>query len=442
MNSIFKSFVKYVSLNILGMMSIAICIFIDTFFISKAMGADGLTALNFAIPIYSTISGLGLMLGIGGGARYASLKVQNRNEEANKIFTTALKLGLAVAACCMIIGAFFATQISLFLGAEGHILPMTSAYLRTILLLSPGLILLNIFSSFVRNDGNPKSAMIATVIFSVMNIGLDYLFIIVFGWGMYGAAFATKLASFCGFFFLLSKWLRKETNFYFVKEKLHMHRIKEICSTGLPTLIGELSNAVVLIVFNLIIVYLKGNVGVAAFGIISNLAFVTIAIFMGVGQGVQPLVSTYYGKGDQRGLDTVLKYAALTVVGLALSIYGISYFFTDALTGIFNHEQDVFLASLANEGVRIYFIGFIFVGLNIVIITYLSVTSAPRAAFILSLLRGGVLIIPLVLLLAQQFGIVGVWLSYPVAELLTTMIATYCLLRVTRKKTLQERLVG
>ena len=96
MNILFKNYTKYVSLNILGMLSIAICIFIDTYFISKALGVAGLTALNLAIPIYSTLNGIGLMLGVGGGARYASLKAGKRHQEANKVFTTALITGMVL----------------------------------------------------------------------------------------------------------------------------------------------------------------------------------------------------------------------------------------------------------------------------------------------------------------------------------------------------------
>ena len=430
METIFKKFIKYISLNILGMLSIAFCIFIDTFFISKAMGIYGLTALNLVIPIYSIINGIGHMLGIGGGARYGSLKAQGEKKEANRVFTLSLLMGIFFSVVCILIGFFLTQQLSLLLGAEGHILTMTTPYLNTILILSPGLILSNLFAGFIRNDGAPKVAMCATIILSVTNIVLDYIFIFSFGWGMFGAAFATMIGSLLSFFFLLGYWLKKKTNFHFVKTKFTGNQLKEIISTGAPAFIGEISSAVVITVFNLVILNLKGNVGVAAYGVVANLAFVVIAIFMGLGQGVQPLVSEFFGKGDRKGLKKVIQYALRTVFILASLIYGIVFLFADSMIAIFNSEHDLILAGIAHQAILIYFTGFIFVGINIVSIIFLSVTTAPKSAALLSLLRGGVIIVPTVLLFSRNLGIEGVWLSYPVSELLVTFVAVFCLKKI------------
>ena len=112
------------------MISTAVFIFVDYWFVSMAMGTDGLTSLGLGVPIFNVTFGFGLMLGVGGGARYAYFRAKGNQEQANQIFTTTLKMGCIVAIPLVLLGGFFAAQISMFLGAEGHILPYTTLTLK------------------------------------------------------------------------------------------------------------------------------------------------------------------------------------------------------------------------------------------------------------------------------------------------------------------------
>ena len=431
-HSVLKNFTKYVGLNIIGMISTAIFIFVDYWFVSMAMGTDGLTSLGLGVPIFNVTFGFGLMLGIGGGARYAYFKAQGEQGRANQIFTTTLKMGCMIAIPLVLLGSFFATQISMLLGAEYHILPMTAGYIRTLLLLSPGVIFYSIFEAFARNDEAPKIAMISAVLYNVMNIVLDYTFILVLGWGMVGAALATSLASFCALLFLSINWLRGEVNFRLVKAKIARKQVLSICEIGAPPLLNDLLYGLVIITFNLTLLNLIGNIGVAAFGIISSIAYVALFIFIGLGQGIQPLASHYFGMEDGRRLGKILKYSIITSVSVAIVVIALVLLFAGSITSILNYEQDMVLAELANIGVRIYFTAFLFAGITIVSVAFLSVTSMPKTALVLSILRGGALVIPLILLLSRLFGVMGVWFAYPLAELLLVMVSIFCLLRVNR----------
>ena len=418
-----KKFIHYVSLNVMAMVSISFLIFVDTFFIARAMGADGLTSLNLAIPIYSVVNGVGHMLGVGGGARFATLRAAGNKEDAQRVFTIAFLAGMLFSLLFMGLGIWVSEDIATLMGATGHIHSMTAAYIQTVLTLAPALVLSNTLASFIRNDGTPRVAMISTVILSVSNIVLDYIFIFPLGMGMFGAALATMIGSSLGLIYLLVHWWLGRSNLRFLTSERPLRGFGRIALTGMPSLIGDLSSAIVLTVFNLLILDLEGNVGVAVFGIVANLSLVVLAVFNGVGQGMQPLVSAAYGKHDEKGQKQVLKYAHVTVLGLALLTYGTAFLFTDYLTAIFNSGGDPLLSAMARYGVRIYFTGFIFVGITIITIIYLSITHAPKAAFILSLLRGGIIIVPMVLLLAPLLGITGVWLSYPLAEFLVMVAA-------------------
>jgi len=413
-----KTFIRYVSLNITGMLAIALCILIDTMLIARAMGADGLTALSLGVPIYYVINGIGHMLGVGGGSRYATYRAAGRPEKANQIFTIALLTGLIFSAISILIGIFFTNYLAHAFGARGHLFDMVADYIRTILTLGPALILSNTMAGFIRNDQAPRIAMVSTVILAVFNVILDYIFIFPLGLGMLGAALATMIGSTLGLIYLLWHWRSGKSNLKLSKFEAPVRNFCQLALTGMPTLIGDVAAAMVMTVFNLILLNLHGNLGVAVFGIIANLSFVVLSIFNGLGQGMQPLVSISYGKGDANGQKLVLKYSLLTVMALTALIYAFTFSFTDVLTGIFNGENDPLLRDMSRYGVRIYFVGFFFVGISIVNIIYLSVTSAPKAAFLLSLLRGGVIIVPLVLIFSYLWGMTGVWISYPVAEFL------------------------
>jgi len=427
-----KKFLHYVSLNILGMVSIAFCIFADTFFIARNMGADGLTALNISLPIYSIVNGIGHMLGVGGGARYATFRASGRQKEADQVFTVAFLAGVLLAVIASVTGLFFAEPIARMLGASGHIVPMSTVYIRTVLTLAPSLILSNTLASFVRNDGAPRVAMISTMILAVFNVVLDWIFIFPLGLGMFGAALATMLGSTLGLIYLLWYWRSGKSQLRFHKFEKPLPAFLKIAITGMPSLIGDLSSAIVIVVFNLVILNLSGNLGVAVFGIVTNLSMVLLAIFNGIGQGMQPLVSTAYGEKNLQNQRQVLKYSLLTVFLLASVTYLLVFLFTDNLTYIFNYERDSQLRDLARTGVRIYFTGFFFVGVNIVTIIYLSVTNAPKSATVLSFLRGGLIIVPLVLLLSYFLEVNGVWLAYPLAEFIIMILALGMFRRLSR----------
>ena len=188
---------------------------------------------------------------------------------------------------------------------------------------------------------------------------------------------------------------------------------------GLSSWITEVASGAVLLVFNLIILRITGNLGVAAYGIIANIALVAVAIFTGIAQGIQPLVSRFYSTGETDSLKKVRNAANLLALFLAAAFYAVIFLFSDQVIAVFNSEHNTALIPLAREGLRLYFIGFFFAGINIVMTAYLSAVELPKQGMFLSLLRGAILLVPLVLILPQFLEMTGVWLSFPLCELLT-----------------------
>ncbi|NLZ34286.1 Multidrug export protein MepA [Clostridium sp. N3C] len=421
--AIIKDFAKYVSLNILGMLGISCYILADTFFVSKALGATGITALNFSISIYSFIHGIGLMIGIGGATRYSILRSQNKALKANVVYTTCLKVGLFLGILLAIIGIFCSETLALLLGADSSTLPMTKTYLSTILCFSLFFIMNNVLIAFVRNDNNPNLAMIAMLTGSFCNIILDYIFMYLLKMGMFGAAFATCLAPIISIGILTVHYLKGKNNFKYTKNKLSLSISFDILRLGLSSFITEISSAVALITFNLVILRLEGNLGVASYGIVANIALVAVSVFTGIAQGIQPLISKAYGLKDSLVIKKLMKYAILTSVMIATLIYLVLFFNTDIIVGIFNSEKNREIAQIAKKGLRIYFIGFFFAGINICMSMYLSATEKARDSFIVSVGRGCVIIVPLVLILSALLKMTGIWLSFVLTEFIVNIIS-------------------
>lgn len=426
-------FSRYVSLNILAMIGLSCYILADTFFISRGMGENGLTALNLVIPFYSLMNGIGLMLGVGGATKYAVYLAQGEQKQADQVFTHTVFLGACFGVFFFLVGQFFSDSICRALGSDAQTHQLAQTYLRTILSFAPMFQLNNIFVAFVRNDGDPRLSMAAMLSGSISNIVLDYIFIFPFQWGMFGAAFATGLAPVISLGVLSVRGFRGKNNFHLVRTKIRFGYFKTICLLGLSSLIGELSSGITVLVFNMVILDLQGNIGVAAYGVMANLALVGTALFTGIAQGIQPILSTGFGANDRTAVKKTLKYALILAVAISLVMYLLLFLFAGPVAEVFNKNHLSQLRALAQTGIRIYFVGFLFSGLNIVLAAFFSAVEVPAPSFLISILRGCVAIIPCVLLCAALFGMNGVWASYGVSELLTLLAA--CLLFFRFSKT-------
>lgn len=414
--SLEKEYLKYVSLNILGMLGISLYILADTFFIAQRVGSLGLAALNFAIPIYSLIYGVGLLFGIGGAAKFSIAKGRSDQNRQNQYFSLSLLLGILCGLIFLMVGIFWSEPLGAMLGADGQTIGYTSLYLRIILFFAPFFICNNIFLAYIRNDGEPRLSMIAMLAGSMFNILMDYVLMYPLGMGMMGAALATSFAPIVSLSILSVHWLRKNNTFHLGKKLPGMKGAFQMMSLGLSSLITELSSAVVLITFNFVMASLAGNSGVASYGIVANIALVAISVFSGIAQGMQPLLSRCFGKGDGQGTKSILRYGVLTALAIAIFLYGISFWQVQGIVGAFNKEMDLQIQSMAEEGIRIYFVGFLFAGINMVMAMYFSAVEQGGMGFLVSILRGCIILVPMVLVLSRVWGITGAWVAFVTTE--------------------------
>lgn len=417
-NSCFRDFLKYSSLNIAGMLGLSCYILADTFFVSKALGANGLTALNLAIPVYSFIHGSGLMIGMGGATKFSISRSQGKYERVNQIFSTAVFLTALLAGIFFLMGIFAAGPLIRLLGADDTVYEMGKTYLRVLLLFAPLFMTNNLLLCFIRNDKAPQFSMLAMITGSLSNVVLDYVFMFPLEMGIFGAAFATGLAPVISIFILSPFLLKKKNHFHLQKCRIHLQEIFGILSCGVPSLITEVSSGIVIIVFNIIILRLAGNIGVAAYGVIANISLVVIAVYTGIAQGIQPILSSNYGAGNKKNIRSIFRYAVITVLLLSACIYLCIFLGADPIAAVFNSEGNSTLQSIAAFGMKIYFTGCVFAGINIILSVYFTSTDRPKPAHLISILRGFLVIIPMAFFLSAVGGITGVWAAFPAAELL------------------------
>ena len=429
----FREFLKYSSLNVLGMIALSCYILADTFFVSKALGADGLAALNLAIPVYSFINGSGLMIGMGGGIKYSIAKSQGAAQRADQTFTNSAVLTAVIAACFFLTGLLASGPLALLLGADGTVYEMTRTYLQVILLFAPMFMTNNLLLCFIRNDGAPQLSMAAMITGSLSNVVLDYVFMFPLGMGIFGAVLATGLAPVISILVLSPYLLRRKNQFHLRKCRISGKLALGIFSSGLPSLITEVSSGIVMIVFNTIILGIAGNIGVAAYGVIANLSLVVMSIYTGISQGIQPLLSSGYGTGNRKKIQSVLRYALVSAVLISAVVYVCVFFGADPIAAVFNSEQNATLQSIAVTGLKIYFTACVFAGFNIILSVYFTSTENALPAHIISILRGFVVIIPMAFLLSAAAELTGVWAAFPATELIVSLIGAGLFFRIGKR---------
>ena len=418
-----NSFFKYVFFNIVSTLGVSVYILIDTYFISKGMGADGLASLNLCLPVFNFINGFGLMLGMGGGSRFSMMYCRTERCETDKIFTNSFYAALAISAVFEVIGLFFSRQFTVFLGADSSIFEMSRTYLKTILLFSPAFILNNLFVCFIRNDSAPKLAMAGVLGGSAANIVLDYIFIFRFEMGMKGAALATCISPLISMLIMGFHFITGWNAFMLRPEPPSLKIIKNIASLGLHSLVTEVSGGIVIMVFNFVVYRMLGNIGIAAYGIIANLAIVFTAIFTGLSCGVQPLMCRIHGKQDEPSLKYLLRLSISSALVMAVAAYAIVYIKTSDLVSVFNSEGSEHLRKIAEKGLRLYFVFMPFMGINSILSVYFTSLEKPFISQLISILRGTLLVVPLAFIFYAFRSINGIWLTIPTAELLTAIMS-------------------
>lgn len=421
-----KLLIKYMLPCIGGMLGLSVCILFDTVFIGRSLGDLGLAALNICLPMYNIFSAIALTFGVGGATVLAINLGKKKYHKINNIFTTSILGAIFICVCINILQCFFLDDICYLLGASNKTFQLVKEYLSVILTFNIAFILMSVLNVFVRSDGSPKLAMTGIILANITNIVLDYIFIFPLGMGMKGAALATAIGQIVGISILLIHFITGKSSMKIEFSNLNLYKFRKIILTGIPSFITEISSGFMIFVFNIVIYKVIGDIGVSAYGIITNLALIFLAVFNGVSQGVQPLISINYGADREDRVKVFLRLARTVAFSLGIIFISLGFIFPNQLIGLFTDDIGQ-LRDITKQGMSIYFFAFLFSGVNIINIAYLQAMEEGKKSIVLSILRGVIFVGILISILPRFLGKNGVWITVPATEI-ATMIVFYLLL--------------
>lgn len=426
-----KLYRKYLIPTLIGMLSNSLYCLVDVYFVAQGAGNLGIAALNIAMPIFTILSAVGLLFGVGAATIMSIAEGQKDMHARDKAFTLAMVFMVMIGLAFTLYSNFFLETFAYQLGSSKELLPYVMDYLRPISLVSIPFTIMYANSILLRADHNPKLAMYSLVVGNVSNMILDYVFVMVFGWGIFGAAFATAISPCLTLLVASTHFFRKQNQVHFVKDFWDTSILKRMVKNGLGSGCMELSAGIVIMIFNAVILSISDATHLAAYGIITNIAYVFKGLLNGFAQAGQPIISTNYGarKMDRvtQGLKVTLLYSSV----FAIVLYILFLMFPQEVCMPFA-DGDNKLIQIASNGVVLYFSSLVFMSANIMIMYYFQGIERGNISTVLALCKGIVFVTIGLLILVPLFHINGVWLCITFAEGFCTVIGLYLIYRQKR----------
>ncbi|MGB2341118.1 MAG: MATE family efflux transporter [Flavobacteriaceae bacterium] len=411
----------------IGILVMSLNILIDTIFVGQWIGPNAIAAINVVLPVSFFIAALGMAIGMGGGSIISRALGSAQKSKANKTFGNQLTLTLLFTISFMTLGLVFMESIIPIFGGKGALYAPAKIYYTIVLYGVPVLGLAMMGNNIIRSEGKPKYAMYAMMLPSISNLLLDYVFIYLFDWGMEGAAWATTLSygicmAYIFYFFVSGK------SDLFLKASdlsLDFSIVKEIGSLGFVTLSRQAVVSITVLLVNNILFELSGESSVAVYAIISRMLMFALFPILGITQGFVPIAGFNYGANKRERVLQVIRTALLSSTVLATFVFLIIIFFSKEIAGAFTQDVDIILKT--KEVLMWVFLSTPIIGIQLIGSAYFQAIGKAIPALLLTLTRQGFFFVPLILILPQYFGEFGIWISFPIAEFLATIVTAYFL---------------
>lgn len=430
---IHREYRRYLIPTVVSMIAHSIYCLADVFFVAWGVGSDGLAALNIALPIFTFYSCISLLIGVGTATTISVCKGNGDSHSADQTLTLAYLLLLLFGAIISVVCSVWIDQIARLLGATEELVPLVRDYLVVINATAFMYILSTASAVIIRCDENPKLVMVATTTGNITNIVLDYVFVLLCKWGIFGAGLATAIGPCVTVAILSIHFLKQYNTVRFVRKFFQFSLLKRIFKNGVGTSIMEVSSGIVILFINKALLKVSGQDSVAIFSIISNIAYVGKGIFNGIAQAAQPIISRSYGSKNYRVVNIVNRYALLITAIFSIAVYGMICLFPSTIISTFVSKEPAIVAA-GTIAVLLYFLSFPFTGLNTVIMYYFQSMEHPRTTMEISVLRGIALVYLFLQILPVFWGESGVWLSLFWAEFITFSIFFPLHLRYGKKQ--------
>lgn len=429
----FKRLLRFVFPSIVMMVFTSIYGVVDGLFVSNYAGKTAFAAINLIYPFIMVLGAVGFMIGTGGTAIVAKTLGEGDKKRANRYFSFLVYTAITVGVVLSLGGILLLDPISRLLGAEGIMVDYCVLYGRIILFALPLFMLQNIFQSFFVSAEKPQLGLWITVAAGVTNIVLDYLLVGVWGMGLAGAAIATAISQTVGglipflyFAFPNSSVLRLSG------AKLEWGVLFKTCTNGLSELLGNVSMSFVSMLYNLKLIELAGEDGIAAYGVIMYLQFIFVSIFIGYAIGSAPIISYNYGAGNHKELQGVFKKSLVlvSVTGIAMMIASI--LLSAPLSKVFV-GYDTELYEMTKNGFRLFSAAFLTCGINVFASSFFTALNDGLISAVISVLRTVVFSVAAVLILPLFFELNGIWFSNPMTEIMSAVVSVIFFITMKNK---------
>ncbi len=429
----YNKLIRFVIPSIVMMIFTSIYSVVDGLFVSNFVGKIPFAAVNLILPFVFILGSVGFMFGTGGSALVAKTLGEGDKERANQYFSLLILVSLISGIVFAALGFIFITPIAKLLGAEGEMLKYCVVYGRILLLALPAFMLQNMFQSFLVTAEKPGVGLAVTVAAGVSNIILDALFIAILDLGIVGAATATAISQCIGGLIPVLYFSRKNTSLLiFTKTKFMGKALLQSASNGASELMTNVSMSLVSMLYNLQLMRIVGENGIAAYGVIMYVQFIFLAIFIGYSIGTAPIIGYNFGSANHKELKNVLKKSLILITSTGILLMIVAFIGSNPLSKIFvGYDQELF--EMTARGFRFYAISFLLCGFSIFGSSFFTALNNGIVSATISFLRTVVFQVAAVLILPIFWGIDGIWAAISVAEFLA-LIVTIILLVKYRKK--------
>ncbi len=429
----YHKLLRYAVSPIVMMVFASIYSVVDGLFLSNFVGKEAFAAVNFILPYLMLFSSIGFMFGTGGSALISKTLGEKNEKKANEIFSSLVLFSALSGVAVSVIGSIFLRPIALWQGASGELLENSLLYGRIYLLGVPACVIQFEFQSLFATAGKTKLGLYSTITSGVTNIVLDFLFVVVFSWGLVGAAAATIISQWIGCMIPLLYFSRPNSSLLrLVKCRPNGKAMLKICANGSSELVNNISLAVVSLLYNIQLLNYAGDNGIAAYGVLMYVNFLFTAIFWGYVIGVSPIISYHYGARNHKELKSLLRKSLVIISCGAMTMFTISQLLSGTISRIFvGYDPD--LLQMTVNGFHLFSFCFLFAGFAIFSSSFFTALNNGLISAVISFSRVFAFQIPAILLLPLLWKLNGIWMSLVVADLLASILGTVFIL-VKRKK--------
>ena len=429
----YSKLIKFTLPTIAMMIFTSIYGVVDGVFVSNCVGSDAFAAVNLIMPIIMILGSVGFMIGTGGSAIVSKTLGEGKKEKANEYFSMLVYLCVVSGVILSVIGIIFTGPIAVLLGAKGSIAKDCVTYGRTVFFMLTGLFLQNAFQSFLVVAEKPKLGLFVTVLAGFTNMFLDFLFVYVLRFGVFGAALATGISQFVGSVIPIIYFASGKNNVLkLTKCRFNKDIIIKTCINGSSEMVTNMSMSLVNILYNMQLMKYIGTNGVVAYGIIMYVGFIFVGTYMGYAVGSAPVISYHYVAGNKDELKNLFKRSLTIIIVSSVVMTFIAEIIAGYLAGIFV-SYDNNLLELTTEAIRIYAVSYLISGVNIFASSFFTALNNGVVSAVISFMRMFVFQIVMILLLPVVLGISGIWTAVIAAEVLSVVISVMFLVK-NRKK--------